>query len=470
MKRCTPAAAAASFSLILAVPALLLHLGADAAMAVFAAAAVSTAAAMALGVPWGEIEETILRVVADCIPTLLIVILVGMLVGIWMAVGTVPALLYYGVRLIAPGTLVPLAFLLCLLCAEFTGTSFGSVAAMGLTMAGVAATTSVPPALVAGAVVSGAWFGDKMSPLSDTTNLASAVSRVPLYDHIGSMAYTSLPAAALSLVLFTLAGLGWSGGELDTGQAQTICAVLEAHFNLSPLLLLPAVLVLLVSLWRLPAVLGLGLTVAASAVFALVSQPIGLTALLDAAAKGFSISTGSALVDRMLCRGGIASMADLLVTCILAGVMGGVIAAAGILDVLAREVLLRFIHRRGPLIAAALVYCYLVSFLTAGSQTVAIIMTQQTFAAAFDRLDIHPKVLSRTLEDAGTLSAPIVPWGPSAGFVMSTLGCGLEYIPYCWFIFLVPLFSLLCAATGLGVWDREGRPLRRQQKILVRLF
>ena len=199
MKRCTPAAAAASFSLILAVPALLLHLGADAAMAVFAAAAVSTAAAMALGVPWGEIEETILRVVADCIPTLLIVILVGMLVGIWMAGGTVPALLYYGVRLIAPGTLVPLAFLLCLLCAEFTGTSFGSVAAMGLTMAGIAATTSVPPALVAGAVVSGAWFGDKMSPLSDTTNLASAVSRVPLYDHIGSMAYTSLPAAALSL-------------------------------------------------------------------------------------------------------------------------------------------------------------------------------------------------------------------------------------------------------------------------------
>ena len=153
MKRCTPAAAAASFSLILAVPALLLHLGADAAMAVFAAAAVSTAAAMALGVPWGEIEETILRVVADCIPTLLIVILVGMLVGIWMAGGTVPALLYYGVRLIAPGTLVPLAFLLCLLCAEFTGTSFGSVAAMGLTMAGIAATTSVPPALVAGAVV-----------------------------------------------------------------------------------------------------------------------------------------------------------------------------------------------------------------------------------------------------------------------------------------------------------------------------
>lgn len=455
----SPAFAVISFVVIIAVLVLLINLEVDTTMSVFAAALIAAVIAFILNISWAETEKTLLRVVSDCIPTFLIVIMVGMLVGIWMAGGTVPALMYYGMKLISPKILVPLAFVLCFLCAEFTGTSFGSVATMGLAMVGVASTTTIPLPLVIGAIVCGAWFGDKMSPLSDTTNLASGVSRVPLYEHINSMMYTTVPAAVVALVLFTVAGLMHSGGEMDSSKADLICQTLTEHFNINPILILPAVLVLLVSVFKLPALLGMGITVVVSIVFALVFQGVGFVDLMNYAASGFSIDTGVDIVDPMLNRGGITSMTGLLITFMVASVMGGIVTATGILDVLAKDVLLKFIKNKTVLVVVTLIYCYIVNFLTAGGQTVAIIVTEQTFEDAYERMGIHRRVLSRTLEDSGTLSAPIVPWGVATVYVMSVLGCGTEYIKYCWFIFIVPIFSIICAVTGFGMWDKDGNKL-----------
>lgn len=332
----TPAFAVISFLVIVAVLVALINLGVDTTMSVFIAALIAVVIALLLDIPWADVERTLLRVVSDCIPTFLIVIMVGMLVGIWMAGGTVPALMYYGMKLISPKILVPLAFVLSGLTAEFTGTSFGSVATMGIALVGVASTTSIPVPLVIAAVVCGAWFGDKMSPLSDTTNLASGVSRVPLYDHIGSMMYTTIPAALVALVLFTAAGLMHSGGEMDTTRANLICDTLAEHFNLNPILILPAILVLLVSVFKLPALLGMGLTVVVSIVFAMVFQGVNFVELMNYAANGFTLSTGVDIVDPMLNRGGITSMTGLLITFMVASVMGGIITATGILDVLAQ--------------------------------------------------------------------------------------------------------------------------------------
>ena len=414
-------------------------------MSVFIAALIAVVIALLLDIPWADVERTLLRVVSDCIPTFLIVIMVGMLVGIWMAGGTVPALMYYGMKLISPKILVPLAFVLSGLTAEFTGTSFGSVATMGIALVGVASTTSIPVPLVIAAVASG-------------------VSRVPLYDHIGSMMYTTIPAALVALVLFTAAGLMHSGGEMDTTRANLICDTLAEHFNLNPILILPAILVLLVSVFKLPALLGMGLTVVVSIVFAMVFQGVNFVELMNYAANGFTLSTGVDIVDPMLNRGGITSMTGLLITFMVASVMGGIITATGILDVLAKDVLLKFIKSRGVLVTVTLIYCYIVNFLTAGGQTVAIIVTEQTFEDAFDRMGIHRRVLSRTLEDAGTLSAPIVPWGVATLYVMEVLGCGTEYIPYCWFIFIVPIFSILCAFSGFGIWDKDGNKMWGRKK------
>ena len=456
----SPAFAVVSFLVIIAVLVILINLGADTTMTVFIGAIISAIIAAILNVPWSETETTLKKVVADCIPTFLIVILVGMLVGIWMAGGTVPALMYYGLKLISPKILVPLAFVLCALTSEFTGTSFGSIATMGLAMVGVATTTEIPMALVIGAVVCGAWFGDKMSPLSDTTNLASGVTKVPLYDHINSMTYTTIPAAIVALIAFTIAGLKYSAGEMDASKAQLIMDTLQANFNINILLIIPAILVLLVSAFKIPSLLGLSLTVIISAIFAVIGQGCNFIDLLGFAANGFSIDTGVALVDPMLNRGGISSMTGLLVTFMVASVMGGIIASTGILEVLAKDVLIKVIKNKTVLVVVTLIYCYIVNFLTAGGQTVAIIVGSQTFEDTYEEMGISKRVLSRTLEDSATLSAPIVPWGVAPLFIISVYGCGTEYIPYCWFIFLVPIFSIICAATGWGMWNSNEEPIR----------
>lgn len=216
-----------SFLVIIAVLIIMINMGCNTTLSVFAGVIVSVITTRLLNIPWSEVEQNIIKTAAECMPTFLIVIMVGMLVGIWMAGGTVPTLMYYGMQVVSPKILVPLAFVLCALTSEFTGTSFGSVATMGLAMVGIASTTSIPVPLVVGAVVSGAWLGDKMSPLSDTTNLASGVSKVPLYDHIHSMQYTTLPAAVVALVLFTIAGLYYSGGSMDLAQQKLIMDTLS---------------------------------------------------------------------------------------------------------------------------------------------------------------------------------------------------------------------------------------------------
>ena len=455
-KQPTTLFAVVSFLAIIAVLIIMINLGCNTTLSVFAGVIVAVITTKLLNIPWSEVEQNIIKTAAECMPTFLIVIMVGMLVGIWMAGGTVPSLMYYGMQVISPKILVPLAFVLCALTSEFTGTSFGSVATMGLAMVGIAATTSIPVPLVVGAVVSGAWLGDKMSPLSDTTNLASGVSKVPLYDHIHSMQYTTLPAAVVALILFTIAGLYYSGGSMDLAQQKLILDTLSKHFNINILLILPAILVILISVFKLPSILGMGLAVVVSAAFAMVFQGVNFVDLMNYAFNGFSIETGVSIVDPMLNRGGVLSMSELLVTFMVASVMGAVITSTGILDVLAKNVLLKFIKNR-----TVLVFCYVVNFLTAGGQTVSIIVTEQTFESTYEDMNISRKVLSRTLEDSGTLSAPIVPWGVATIYVMGVLGCSTAYIPYAWFIFIVPIFSMICAITGIGIWDKEGKPVRK---------
>ena len=243
-------------------------------------------------------------------------------------------------------------------------------------------------------------------------------------------------------------------------QQKLIMETLSKNFNINLLLILPAILVILVSVFKLPSLLGMGLAVCVSVIFAMLFQGVNFVDLMNFAFNGFSIKTGVAIVDPMLNRGGVLSMAELLVTFMVASVMGAIITSTGILEVLAQNVLLKFIKNKSILVLVTLIYCYIVNFLTAGGQTVSIIVTEQTFESTFDDMNINRKVLSRTLEDAGTLSAPIVPWGVATIYVMGVLGCSNAYIPYAWFIFIVPIFSMICAITGIGMWDKEGKPLR----------
>ena len=410
--------------------------------------------ALLMGNKWSDIQDTVKRVVGDSATTLLILLSVGMMVGIWIIGGTVPTLLYYGLKICSPNIIVPLAFVLCAITSLFTGTSFGSIATMGLALFGVGTSMGISAPLMAGAVCSGAFFGDKMSPLSDTTNVAADMSGTPLYDHIGSMMYTTVPATVICLVLYTVLGIRNASANADLSNIELILDTLGANFNISVIALVPAVLVLLTSALKVPAVPAMLGCTAISGVFACLLQKISLSAMLGAAMNGFSSDTGVAMVDKILSRGGMTSMYSTVAIIILSATMGAVLEKSGVIDSLVNNVLLKAVHKPCGLILSTMVYCYSL-LLISGHQVMPIILGGRTFRPAYDRMGIQSKVLSRTLEDTCTIGAPMVPWGTSCAYMFSVLGIGIAYIPYAFLCYIVPLFAILYAFTGWFVWHKE---------------
>lgn len=410
--------------------------------------------ALLMGNKWSDIQDTVKRVVGDSATTLLILLSVGMMVGIWIIGGTVPTLLYYGLKICSPNIIVPLAFVLCAITSLFTGTSFGSIATMGLALFGVGTSMGISAPLMAGAVCSGAFFGDKMSPLSDTTNVAADMSGTPLYDHIGYMMYTTVPATVICLVLYTVLGIRNASANADLSNIELILDTLGANFNISVIALVPAVLVLLTSALKVPAVPAMLGCTAVSGVFACLLQKISLSAMLGAAMNGFSSDTGVAMVDKILSRGGMTSMYSTVAIIILSATMGAVLEKSGVIDSLVNNVLLKAVHKPCGLILSTMVYCYSL-LLISGHQVMPIILGGRTFRPAYDRMGIQSKVLSRTLEDTCTIGAPMVPWGTSCAYMFSVLGIGIAYIPYAFLCYIVPLFAILYACTGWFVWHKE---------------
>lgn len=410
--------------------------------------------ALLMGNKWSDIQDTVKRVVGDSATTLLILLSVGMMVGIWIIGGTVPTLLYYGLKICSPNIIVPLAFVLCAITSLFTGTSFGSIATMGLALFGVGTSMGISAPLMAGAVCSGAFFGDKMSPLSDTTNVAADMSGTPLYDHIGSMMYTTVPATVICLVLYTVLVIRNASANADLSNIELILDTLGANFNISVVALVPAVLVLLTSALKVPAVPAMLGCTAVSGVFACLLQKISLSAMLGAAMNGFSSDTGVAMVDKILSRGGMTSMYSTVAIIILSATMGAVLEKSGVIDSLVNNVLLKAVHKPCGLILSTMVYCYSL-LLISGHQVMPIILGGRTFRPAYDRMGIQSKVLSRTLEDTCTIGAPMVPWGTSCAYMFSVLGIGIAYIPYAFLCYIVPLFAILYACTGWFVWHKE---------------
>lgn len=410
--------------------------------------------ALLMGNKWSDIQDTVKRVVGDSATTLLILLSVGMMVGIWIIGGTVPTLLYYGLKICSPNIIVPLAFVLCAITSLFTSTSFGSIATMGLALFGVGTSMGISAPLMAGAVCSGAFFGDKMSPLSDTTNVAADMSGTPLYDHIGSMMYTTVPATVICLILYTVLGIRNASANADLSNIELILDTLGANFNISVIALVPAVLVLLTSALKVPAVPAMLGCTAISGVFACLLQKISLSAMLGAAMNGFSSDTGVAMVDKILSRGGMTSMYSTVAIIILSATMGAVLEKSGVIDSLVNNVLLKAVHKPCGLILSTMVYCYSL-LLISGHQVMPIILGGRTFRPAYDRMGIQSKVLSRTLEDTCTIGAPMVPWGTSCAYMFSVLGIGIAYIPYAFLCYIVPLFAILYACTGWFVWHKE---------------
>lgn len=412
---------------------------------------VAIVASLLFGHEWNAVQDNIKRVVGDSATTLLILLSVGMMVGIWIVGGTVPTLLYYGLKICSPAIIVPLTFILCAVTSVFTGSSFGSIATTGLALFGVGIGMGISAPLMAGAVCSGAFFGDKMSPLSDTTNVAADMSGTPLYTHIGAMMYTTVPAAVICIALYGFLGARNAAANADLSNVQLMIETIGANFNISWLALLPALLVLVVSAMQAPAVPAmLGCTVV-SGVFAMILQKASLSTVLTAAMKGFTSETGVEMVDKILSRGGMASMYGTVAIIILSATMGAALEKSGVINTLVEDVLLKAVKTARGLVLATMAYCYAL-LLVSGHQVMPIIMAGRTFRPAYDKMGLQSRVLSRTLEDTCTIGAPMIPWGTSCAYMASVLGVTIAYIPYAFLCYIVPVIAVIYACTGLFLW------------------
>ncbi len=417
--------------------------------------------AMYLGYPWKEIEKGILDGMTSSLPAIPILMLVGMLVGIWILGGTIPSIIYYGLKYITPGFLVPLTFIMCAITSVATGTSFGSIATVGLAFFGVGIAMGVPAGLMAGAVASGAFFGDKMSPMSDTTNVAPAVSGCTLYEHIGSMIWTTAPATVICLVLYGILGARFGKGTVDLSNIALIMGTLEENFKINVLTLIPPVLVIGMSAFKVPPYKSLGIGVIVSAVLACIIQGVDFKAVVAATMQGFKSETGVAQVDTILTRGGINMMAGTITMLLAATAMGGVLEKCEVLKTVINMLMARIKGYTGLILAT--IVGTAATAAASGNMVLTLILPGKTFSPAYEKMNIHGKVLSRTMEDIGTLGLVLIPWTNPAIYLMSTLGVDTSYIPYTFLSLIVPVIAIIFAFTGIGVWDREGNPVRRRK-------
>ncbi|MQA83033.1 MAG: Na+/H+ antiporter NhaC [Streptosporangiales bacterium] len=421
------------------------------------AATVASIFGLAMGFRWSEIQEGILRTVSQGLVAVMILLLVGILIGVWILGETVPLMLAWGLELLSPTTFLVGAFTLCALFSLATGTSFGTIGSAGLALLGVGQAMDYPLGLTVGAIVGGAYLGDKASPVSDTTNTAAAITGVDLFRHISSLLYVTVPAAVVTLVIYGFMGAAHRGGPAPE-QVGVVQDVLEQNFTLSPLSLLPPAILIALAVRRVPAIPTLAISILVGALVALPVRGAGGTEILQVATAGYTSETGNELVDNLLSRGGIESMLETIGLLICALTLGGVLERTGTLRVIIGAVTRR-VRRTGTLIISVLVSCY-VMLAGTGNTFVSIIVPGRAFLPSFAAHGIQARVLSRTLEDGGTVASPLIPWSLAAFFIAGILEVpATTYAPYVFFGLLCPLFSILFGFTGFAIFrDRQPSP------------
>ena len=417
------------------------------------------------GKTWDDIQRVTGEKLAGVLPVILILLAIGMLIGTWVLSGTIPFLVYWGVMLVSPKYIVLTAFLATAMMSSFTGTSWGSAGTVGVALMGTAAALHAPIAMTAGAVISGAYFGDKMSPLSDSTNIAAIGANAELYPHIRHMMYTSGPSFVIAGIVYAVAGFmsaSPAGGMPESAHA--LLNDLSRAFHLNWIVLLPVAVAVWGILTRVPPALGITLSSAVAAIIGVTVQHFGAHAVLASAVTGFNTSLIAPLgIDpaslgadfhRLVDRGGLYSMATTLIVIIAAFLLTAGMEASGALEYLIKR-LLASAHTVFRLIAATWLSGLTMIALTSHNGVTSLVVGG-LFQQAYRDKGLAPQNLSRTIEDASTITEPLMPWTVSAVFMATTIGVPtLSYAPWAVFCYGGPIFTLLIAAlysrTGFGI-------------------
>ena len=424
-------------------------------------ACVAAFVAWRVGCTWDEMLDEISQKIAKGMPAILILITVGAMVGTWMASGTIPMMIYYGVQIVSPKWLLVTAFLITCLVSVATGTSWGSVATMGVALMGIASALGVNPAATAGAVIAGSYFGDKISPLSDTTNLAPLAAGSNLYEHIGHMFWTTVPATIVSLVVYAIVGLNANTAAGATSEAVTnMMAQLDQMYDWNILILLPVILVLAGSLLKLPTIPVMILSTVVAGVEGIFMQGISLGNVLTSTVSGFNVTmitrpgfdaaNAAFEVTKLLNRGGMNGIMSTTLLVFCAFCFAGIMSRAGCLEVVLKAIL-SVAKTTGSLILATVISCITMA-LTTGNSYLSILIPGEMFRDAYKERGLHPKNLSRTLEDAGTVFVPLVPWSAAGAYMAATLGVEtLDYLPWAILCYTGFIFAIIYGYTGIGI-------------------
>lgn len=423
-------------------------------MPLIAAAAVAATMAAIRKHPWKEIQDGMVHGITLAMGAILILMVVGTMIGTWILGGIVPSMIYYGLKVLSPGIFLVATLIICSIVSLGTGSSWSTAGTVGVALVGVGRGLGIPVSMVAGAIVSGAYFGDKMSPLSDTTNLAPAVAGTDLFSHIRHMVYTTAPGYILSVILFGLLGVRFSGVTLRAQNIESILSTIKSNFYIHPLLLLPPCLVIVMVVKKVPPLPALLGGTVLGGIFAAATQSSSLGDVIRAAHSGYISKTGVEMVDELLTRGGLLSMMETVALIICALSFGGIMEKTGMLEVLAKSLLKR-VRRTGSLVATTIFSCIGMNAI-ASDQYMAIVIPGRMYKNAFDAKGLHPKNLSRCLEDSGTLSSPLIPWNSCGAFMHATLGVSpLLYLPYAFLNLSNPLVSILYGYTGITMTKAE---------------
>lgn len=442
-------------------------LGASQVALLFSAGVAIWLAMWLFKVPWQDFEEAIKSNIGDVTTAIVILFLIGAISGTWTMSGIVPTFIYYGVKIISPKVFLLTACVICALVSVMIGSSWTTIATIGVALLGIGKALGFSDGMIAGAIISGAYFGDKISPLSDTTVLASSMSKVPMFEHIRYLMYTTIPSIVITLVIFTILGFSHSGSDASLVNEYT--SVLNSKFNITPWLLIVPALTAVMIARRMPALIVLALSTVMAAIAAVIFQPdiireigtmvtgegsnakILFTGTIESIYNSVSVETGNPEVNELVASKGMLGMLNTVYLIICAMCFGAAMKASGMLHHLA-SMILPLTKRRTSLVTSTVVTGTTLNGIVS-DQYLAIILTSSLFKDVYEKEGYENRLLSRAVEDSATVTSPLYPWS-SCGMTQATILSvpTLAYLPYCFFNLISPLMSITVAVIGYKIF------------------
>lgn len=406
---------------------------------------IASLVALKIGYSWKFIENSMIKGISQAMQSIIILAIIGVLIGIWILSGVVPTMIYYGLMILKPSIFLVATVLITSITSLATGTSWGTAGTMGIALMGIASGLGIPAPVTAGAVLSGAYFGDKMSPLSDTTNLAPAMAGTDVFTHIKAMFKPTLLAYGLTLLIFGFLSLKYKGANADLSNVDVIANGLKESFTISPILLLAPLVVIISIAKKLPAVPGISIGIIIAAILGPIYQGVNFGDILSAGLNGYVSNTGLEAVDKLLTTGGLNNMMSSISLTIIAMMFGGIAEETGILEAIVKK----FLHRVQSvvgLVISTILTCFFTNA-TMPEQYISIVVPGRMFKNEYKDRKIDPRLLSSTLESGGTVTSAMIPWNTCGTYMSTVLGVStVHYLPFLFFNLLMPLVQVIIVA------------------------